>query len=101
MGTARQPAEPPLRRAPSHRSRSESSAWPSWSSSPDADRRNSPASDDARISDGFISPLDLVEIGLMFAEEAQQLHAIETATAASASQRSNGIFGSHRITRIG
>ncbi|MGW4489806.1 hypothetical protein ACWEOE_38980 [Amycolatopsis sp. NPDC004368] len=33
-----------------------------------------------RISDGFISPLDLVAIGLVTAEEAQQLHALETAT---------------------
>jgi uncharacterized membrane protein len=32
-----------------------------------------------RISDGFISPLDLVAIGLLSAEEAQDLHAIETA----------------------
>jgi uncharacterized membrane protein len=32
-----------------------------------------------RISDGFISPLDLVEIGLHSAEEAQELHAMETA----------------------
>jgi uncharacterized membrane protein len=31
-----------------------------------------------RISDGFISPLDLVEIGLVSSEEAQELHAIET-----------------------
>ena len=31
-----------------------------------------------RLSDGFISPLDLVEIGLVSAEEAQQLHAAET-----------------------
>ena len=31
-----------------------------------------------RLSDGFISPLDLVEIGLVTAEEAQQLHAAET-----------------------
>ncbi len=30
-----------------------------------------------RISDGFISPLDLVEIGLATAEEAEQLHALE------------------------
>jgi uncharacterized membrane protein len=36
-----------------------------------------------RISDGFISPLDLVEIGLISAEEAEQLHAQETAAAAS------------------
>jgi uncharacterized membrane protein len=32
-----------------------------------------------RISDGFISPLDLVEIGLMSADEAKDLHAMETA----------------------
>jgi uncharacterized membrane protein len=32
-----------------------------------------------RISDGFISPLDLVEIGLLTAEEAKQLHALENA----------------------
>jgi hypothetical protein len=31
-----------------------------------------------RISDGFISPLDLVQIGLLSAEEAGELHAIET-----------------------
>jgi len=30
-----------------------------------------------RISDGFISPLDLVAIGLVSSEEAQKLHAIE------------------------
>jgi uncharacterized membrane protein len=33
-----------------------------------------------RISDGFISPLDLVAIGLVSAEEAKQLHSFETAT---------------------
>jgi uncharacterized membrane protein len=38
-----------------------------------------------RISDGFISPLDLVEIGLHSAEEAQALHAMETAGTAAAS----------------
>jgi uncharacterized membrane protein len=32
-----------------------------------------------RIADGFISPLDLVEIGLATAEEAEQLHTHETA----------------------
>jgi len=37
-----------------------------------------------RISDGFISPLDLVEIGLMTAEEAKDLHAMETSGAARA-----------------
>ena len=35
-----------------------------------------------RVSDGFISPLDLVEIGLMTADEAKDLHAMETASAA-------------------
>jgi uncharacterized membrane protein len=35
-----------------------------------------------RISDGFISPLDLVDVGLVSAEEAEQLHAIETAATA-------------------
>jgi hypothetical protein len=33
-----------------------------------------------RIGDGFISPLDLVEIGLVSADEARTLHAIETGT---------------------
>jgi uncharacterized membrane protein len=37
-----------------------------------------------RLADGFISPLDLVEIGLVSAEEAQQLHAHETAAASAA-----------------
>src|SRR4051794_24195297 len=37
-----------------------------------------------RVSDGFISPLDLVEIGLMAADEAAQLHDLETANAAAA-----------------
>jgi uncharacterized membrane protein len=32
-----------------------------------------------RISDGFISPLDLVEIGLVSAEEARELHEAEMA----------------------
>jgi uncharacterized membrane protein len=34
-----------------------------------------------RISDGFISPLDLVEIGLLSAAEAQELHELETSGA--------------------
>ncbi len=34
----------------------------------------------SRIADGFISPLDLVAIGLVTAEEANELHAFETAT---------------------
>ena len=33
-------------------------------------------------TDGFISPLDLVDVGLVTAEEAEQLHAIETAATA-------------------
>jgi len=37
-----------------------------------------------RISDGFISPLDLVEIGLLSAEEARDLHAMELAGTAGA-----------------
>ncbi|HEX5117639.1 MAG TPA: hypothetical protein VFW65_20790 [Pseudonocardiaceae bacterium] len=36
-----------------------------------------------RISDGFVSPLDLVEIGLVSAAEAAELHALETAEAVS------------------
>jgi uncharacterized membrane protein len=35
-----------------------------------------------RLSDGFISPLDLVAIGLVTAEEAKDLHVQETANAA-------------------
>jgi uncharacterized membrane protein len=37
-----------------------------------------------RIGDGFISPLDLVAIGLLSAEEAAQLHELETAGATAA-----------------
>jgi uncharacterized membrane protein len=37
-----------------------------------------------RISDGFISPLDLVAIGLLSAEEAREQHATEQAANASA-----------------
>ena len=37
-----------------------------------------------RFADGFISPLDLVEIGLLSAEDAEDLHAMETAAAAGA-----------------
>ena len=40
-----------------------------------------------RISDGFISPLDLVEIGLLAADQAQHLHDLETANAAPAGRR--------------
>jgi uncharacterized membrane protein len=38
-----------------------------------------------RIADGFISPLDLVAVGLMEAEEAKRLQALETGSAATAS----------------
>jgi len=37
-----------------------------------------------RISDGFISPLDLIAIGLVSAEEAQELHELETSAAVKA-----------------
>jgi uncharacterized membrane protein len=37
-----------------------------------------------RLSDGFISPLDLIGIGLVSREDAEQLHAIETAATAAA-----------------
>ena len=36
-----------------------------------------------RLSDGFISPFDLVAIGLMGADEAKELHAMETERAAN------------------
>jgi uncharacterized membrane protein len=36
-----------------------------------------------RLGDGFVSPLDLVEIGLMSADEASEHHAMEQATAAA------------------
>jgi len=35
-----------------------------------------------RLSDGFISPLDLVAIGLMSSDDAKELHAQETSGAA-------------------
>jgi hypothetical protein len=34
-----------------------------------------------RLADGFISPLDLADIGLMSAEEAKELHDPETSAA--------------------
>lgn len=37
-----------------------------------------------RISDGFISPLDLIGIGLVSEQEASELHGLETATTAGA-----------------
>jgi uncharacterized membrane protein len=38
----------------------------------------------SRVSDGFISPLDLIGIGLVSAEEAAELHRAETASAVPA-----------------
>jgi len=35
-----------------------------------------------RLADGFISPLDLIEIGLLSADEAKELHDLETSAAA-------------------
>ena len=54
-----------------------------------------------RLADGFISPLDLVEIGLVTAEEAEELHAHETAGAAArpASHKETHMFGSRRVAR--
>jgi uncharacterized membrane protein len=37
-----------------------------------------------RLADGFISPLDLIGIGLLTAEEAKELHDLETSAAAPA-----------------
>ena len=37
-----------------------------------------------RISDGFISPLDLVEIGLISAEDAKEMHDLETSAGVAA-----------------
>lgn len=36
-----------------------------------------------RISDGFISPLDLIELGLVSAQEAEELHALEQSAASN------------------
>jgi len=36
-----------------------------------------------RIDDGFISPLDLIELGMLSAEESKRLHDLETASATS------------------
>jgi uncharacterized membrane protein len=35
-----------------------------------------------RLSDGFISPLDLIEVGLVSAEDAKELHDLETSASA-------------------
>ena len=57
-----------------------------------------------RISDGFISPLDLVEIGLIAAEEAKDLHDLEMSAARRAmmtthNRRRHEMFGSRRVAR--
>ena len=57
-----------------------SSCWSTTGPCRCATRSHAPAG--FRISDGFISPLDLVEIGLHTAEEAQELHELETTGAA-------------------
>ena len=43
-----------------------------------------------RISDGFISPLDLIEIGLISGEEARELHAMEKKGAAEPAGATTG-----------
>jgi uncharacterized membrane protein len=40
-----------------------------------------------RLADGFISPLDLIAIGLVSAEEAKELHSLETSGAPAAAAR--------------
>ena len=64
-----------------------------------------------RLSDGFISPLDLIEIGLVTAEEAAELHAIERGDAAKSAlsvssfgqlvrrQGGHEMMGSRRVAR--
>ena len=44
-----------------------------------------------RISDGFISPLDLVEIGLVSAEEAKELHAMRPPEAPASETNQGGM----------
>ena len=51
-----------------------------------------------RISDGFISPLDLVQIGLATAEEAKELHTMEH-TGRQALTKEDDMFGSRRVAR--
>jgi hypothetical protein len=36
-----------------------------------------------RVSDGFISPLGLIAVGLVSAEEAAEMHSVETAAVAT------------------
>ena len=57
-----------------------------------------------RISDGFISPLDLVEIGLLARDEADRLHAWRRAVRApdgssATTRQERSMFGSRRVAR--
>ena len=58
-----------------------------------------------RISDGFISPLDLIELGLVTAEEAAELHALEQgagvgiASQPALTTRGVDMMGSRRVAR--
>ena len=58
-----------------------------------------------RISDGFISPLDLIELGLVSAEEAAELHALEQGAGVgitsqpAVTTRGVDMMGSRRVAR--
>ena len=69
-------------RAGGHPERLRGGAHPARASLGGAAARRDRARGGFRLSDGFISPLDLVEIGLVSAEEAQELHDMETSAAA-------------------
>ena len=52
-----------------------------------------------RISDGFISPFDLVGIGLVSAQEAEQLHALERGAESTSTTGDIEMMGSRRVAR--
>ena len=52
-----------------------------------------------RVSDGFISPLDLIEIGLVSAQEAEHLHNLERGSERPPAGRLIGMMGSRRVAR--
>jgi uncharacterized membrane protein len=52
-----------------------------------------------RISDGFISPLDLVAIGLVSAQEAEELHDVEKAASSAAGAVPSPRTGSRDVTQ--
>ena len=52
-----------------------------------------------RLAYGFISPLDLVEIGLVTAEEAEQLHAQDGRHGRARYPRRHTMMGSRRVAR--